>query len=66
VCRVTYQVSSDYDFLVRFLVIDMADWTALADRLAGGDLNIVTVKTAAFMRVLKAWNGVPIERTDSK
>jgi len=51
---------------VRFLVIDMADWTALADRLAGGDLNIVTVKTAAFMRVLKAWNGVPIERTDSK
>ena len=61
-----YQVSGGYDFLVRFLVIDMADWTALADRLAGGGLNIVTVRTVAAMRVLKAWNGVPIERTDSR
>lgn len=61
-----FQVSGGYDFLVRFLVIDMADWTALADRLASGDLNIVMVKTVAVMRVLKAWNGVPIERTGSR
>lgn len=57
-----YQVSGNYDFLVRFLVNDMSDWTALADNLTEGDLKIETVRTVAAMRVLKAWNGVPTER----
>lgn len=56
-----YQVSGSYDFLVRVLVADMADWTRLADGLADGDLGIGTVKTIAVMRVLKAWNGVPVK-----
>lgn len=57
-----YQVTGGYDFLVRFLVTDMADWTALSDDLTGGDLGITTLKTVAAMRVLKAWNGIPTER----
>ncbi len=60
-----YQVTGGYDFLVRFLVIDMADWTALADKLTDGDLGIATLKTVAVMRVLKAWNGIPTERRTS-
>lgn len=57
-----YQVTGGYDFLVRFLVTDMADWTALADKLTDGNLRITTLKTVAAMRVLKAWNGIPTER----
>ncbi|WP_242416484.1 Lrp/AsnC family transcriptional regulator [Sphingomonas panni] len=55
-----YQVSGSYDFLVRFQVPDMDTWTRLADELADGDLRVITVKTTAVMRVLKAWGGVPL------
>lgn len=56
-----YQVSGNYDFLVRFLVPDMAYWTALADELTDGELKIETVKTVASMRQLKSWSGVPVD-----
>lgn len=55
-----YQVSGQYDFLVRFLVPDMASWTALADRLADGDLQIETVRSHAVMRHIKRWTGIPL------
>lgn len=54
-----YQVSGGYDFLVRFLVADMAEWVALADRLLAGELKITTLRTVVVTRVLKAWDGVP-------
>lgn len=56
-----YQVSGNYDYLVRFLVADLSEWTRLADELATGKLRIETVKTVAAMRVLKPWSGVPID-----
>jgi len=56
-----YQVSGGYDFLVRFLVADMAEWMALADRLLAENLKIMTLRTIVVTRVLKAWNGVPTE-----
>lgn len=59
-----YQVSGNYDYLVRFLVADMGEWTRLADEIATGELRIDTVKTVAAMRVLKAWSGVPIDLID--
>lgn len=59
-----YQVSGDYDFLIRFLVEDMDEWTQIADALAGADLQIKTIKTVASMRVLKGWNGIPIDLVD--
>ena len=54
-----YQVSGNYDFLVRFLVPDMEFWANLADELADGDLKIETVRTIAVMRRIKGWVGVP-------
>lgn len=58
-----YQVSGNYDFLVRFLVPDMDRWTELADQFADGALKIDTVKTVAAMRQLKRWSGVPLKIT---
>ena len=55
-----FQVSGNYDFLVRFLVPDMERWTDLADELADSDLTIETVRTVASMRRIKGWVGVPL------
>lgn len=54
-----YQVSGDYDFLVRFLMPDMESWTALVDELTSSDLTIKTIRTVASMRKMKGWVGVP-------
>lgn len=61
-----YQVTGDYDFLVRFLVTDMDDWTELARKLTDGVLGIAMLRTVAVMRVLKAWNGIPTDLTRTR
>ena len=56
-----YQVSGDYDFLVRFLVTDMNEWADLSAQLTGAEIGVTTIKTMVSMRVLKGWAGVPVE-----
>lgn len=58
-----YQISGDYDFLVRFLVSDINEWAELSAKLTNGGINVVTIKTMVSIRVLKGWAGVPIEPT---
>jgi Lrp/AsnC family leucine-responsive transcriptional regulator len=55
-----FQVSGRYDYLVRFLVLDMDRWTSLVDKLTDGDLKIETIRTVSMMRRIKTWRGVPM------
>ncbi|MEW4466648.1 Lrp/AsnC family transcriptional regulator [Parasphingorhabdus sp. JC815] len=55
-----YRVSGSYDYLVKFLVADMENWTAIADKLNDGELQIETIRTVPSMRRIKNWTGVPM------
>lgn len=53
-------VSGDFDYLLKIVVANMAEWTDLRDRLVGGDIGIDRITTHVLMDKPKIFVGYPI------
>lgn len=54
-------VSGDFDYLLKIVVADMAEWTRLRERLAGGDAGIERITTHVLISKPKIFVGYPIK-----
>jgi DNA-binding Lrp family transcriptional regulator len=53
-------VSGDFDYLLKIVVANMAEWTDLRDRLVGGDIGVDRITTHVLMEKPKIFVGYPI------
>ena len=53
-------VSGDFDYLLKVVVADMAEWARLREQLLGGDLGVDRVTTHALMHKPKIFVGYPV------
>jgi DNA-binding Lrp family transcriptional regulator len=53
-------VTGDYDYLLKVVTSDMAEWTRIAEDLAGSGLGVVRVNTRVLMGKPKVFEGYPI------
>ena len=53
-------MTGDYDYLVKVVVADMADWTRLAEAMTG-DLGVDRINTHVMMNKPKHFTGYPVE-----
>ena len=54
-------VTGSYDYLLKVVVRDMAEWTRLAEDLTTRDLGIDRINTHVLMRKPKVFVGYPVE-----
>ena len=54
-------VTGSYDYLLKVVVRDMAEWTGLAEDLTTRDLGIDRINTHVLMRKPKVFVGYPVE-----
>lgn len=53
-------VTGAYDYLLKVVAADMADWTKIADALAGADLGVERINTHVIMSKPKFFVGYPV------
>lgn len=53
-------VSGDYDYLLKVVVDDMAEWTRIGEQLTSGDAGADRVNTHVLMRKPKVFVGYPV------
>lgn len=53
-------VTGAYDYLLKAVVADMADWTKIAEQLSSGDLGVVRINTHVLMSKPKVFLGYPV------
>lgn len=53
-------VSGDFDYLLKVVVADMAEWANLREQLVGGDIGVDRVTTHAVMHKPKRFMGYPV------
>lgn len=53
-------VTGAYDYLLKAVVADMADWTKIAEQLSSGDLGVVRINTHVLMSKPKVFMGYPV------
>ena len=53
-------VTGAYDYLLKAVVADMADWTRIADDLKNADLGILRINTHVLMSKPKVFLGYPV------
>ena len=53
-------VTGAYDYLLKVVAADMADWTRIADALAGADLGVERINTHVIMSKPKFFVGYPV------
>lgn len=53
-------VTGAYDYLLKVVVADMADWTRIAEELSSGDLGVVRINTHVLMSKPKVFLGYPV------
>ena len=54
-------VTGAYDYLLKVVVADMAEWTRIAARLTGGELGVDRLNTHVLMHKPKLFVGYPID-----
>jgi DNA-binding Lrp family transcriptional regulator len=54
-------VTGAYDYLLKVVVADMAEWTRIAEELTSGDLGVDRINTHVLMRKPKVFVGYPIK-----
>lgn len=54
-------VSGAYDYLLKVVVTDMAEWTMIGQQLTGGDSGAERINTHVLMRKPKVFVGYPIQ-----
>lgn len=53
-------VTGAFDYLLKVVVADMADWTGIAEQLTSGDLGVDRINSHVLMRKPKVFVGYPI------
>ena len=53
-------ITGAYDYLLKVVVADMAEWTRIAEELTGSDLGVERVTTHVIMNKPKVFQGYPI------
>jgi DNA-binding Lrp family transcriptional regulator len=53
-------VTGTYDYLLKIVVADMAEWTGIAEELTGSDLGVERIVTHVLMSKPKLFVGYPI------
>lgn len=53
-------VSGDFDYLLKVVVTDMAEWAKLRERLVGSDAGVDRITTHALMHKPKIFTGYPV------
>jgi DNA-binding Lrp family transcriptional regulator len=53
-------VTGSYDFLLKVVTRDMADWTRIAEKLTGSDIGVDRISTHVMMHKPKFFEGYPI------
>ncbi len=59
IVEATY-VSGPFEYLIKAVASDMAEWTALSEELMAGDLGVDKVVTHVLMKKPKRFTGYPI------
>jgi len=54
-------VTGDYDYLLKVVTADMAEWTGIAEELAGASLGVDRIVTHVLMGKPKIFVGYPIK-----
>ena len=54
-------VSGDYDYLLKVVVADLAEWTRIGERLTADDAGADRITTHVLLRKPKIFVGYPIE-----
>ena len=53
-------VTGAYDYLLKVVTADMAEWTRIADALTGADLGVDRINTHVLMSKAKVFTGYPV------
>ncbi len=53
-------VSGDFDYLLKVVVTDMAEWARLREMLLGSDVGVDRITTHALMHKPKIFTGYPV------
>ena len=53
-------VTGAYDYLLKVVTADMAEWTRLAEKLSGADLGVDRINTHVLMNKAKVFTGYPV------
>jgi DNA-binding Lrp family transcriptional regulator len=54
-------VTGSFDYILKVVVADMAEWTRIAESLAGSDLGVDRINSYVVMRKPKFFVGYPVK-----
>lgn len=54
-------ITGDYDYLLKIVVADLAEWTRITEGLTGGDSGVERITTHIIMNKPKFFTGYPVQ-----